>query len=63
MDQLENEFDLVLIMEYYDISLAVMVLKFCWEIEDVIYMKVNQQTKTETTLSDNAVKGKWRLLA
>lgn len=54
--QLENEFDLILIMEHYDISLAVMVLKFCWKIEDVIYLKVNEQTKTSTTLSDKAVK-------
>lgn len=59
MEQLENEFDLILIMEHYDVSLAVLVLKFCWKIEDVIYMKVNEQTKTGTTLSDNAVKGKF----
>ena len=57
MQQLESEFDLILIMEHYDISLAVLVLKFCWKIEDVIYMKVNEQTKTGTLLSDRAVKG------
>ena len=57
MQQLESEFDLILIMEHYDVSLAVLVLKFCWKIEDVIYMKVNQQTKTGTELSSNAVKG------
>jgi len=56
MQQLESEFDLILIMEHYDISLAVLVLKFCWKIEDVIYMKVNEQTKTGTLLSDRAVK-------
>ena len=59
MQQLENEFDLILIMEHYDVSLAVLVLKFCWKIEDVIYMKVNQQTKSGTELSSNAVKGKF----
>ena len=57
MDELGTRFDLVLIMEHYDISLAVMVLKFCWKIEDVIYMRVNEQTKTGTTLSDKAIKG------
>ena len=59
MQQLESEFDLILIMEHYDVSLAVLVLKFCWKIEDVIYMKVNQQTKTGTELSSNAVKGRF----
>lgn len=62
MEQLENEFDLILIMEHYDISLAVLILKFCWKIEDVIYMKVNEQTKTGTQLSDSAVKGDTHLV-
>lgn len=57
MKQLDSRFDLILIMEHYDISLAVLILKFCWKIEDVIYLRVNEQTKTGTQLSDKAVKG------
>ena len=39
----------------YDISLAVMVLKLCWDIDDVIYLKVNAQPKQKgLTLSKNA---------
>jgi len=44
-------------MEYYDLSLAVLVLKFCWSVEDVIYFRVNSQAKGNkpTELSKKAV--------
>ena len=32
-------------MEHYDISLAVMVIKLCWDIDDAIYLKVNAQAR------------------
>ena len=44
-DQIEKEFELILIMEHYDISLAVMVLKLCWDIDEAIYLKVNAQAR------------------
>ena len=44
---IENEFEFILIMEHYNISLAVMVLKLCWDIDDVIYLKVNAQARQQ----------------
>ena len=46
-DQIEKEFELILIMEHYDISLAVMVLKLCWDIDEAIYLKVNAQARPQ----------------
>ena len=44
-------------MEHYDISLAVMVLKLCWDIDDAIYLKVNAQAKQKgLKLSEQAKK-------
>lgn len=54
-DSLTDDFDLVMIMEYYDISLAVLMIKLCWSIDDVVYLKVNEQTKTNIQLSQRAV--------
>ena len=34
-------------MEHYDISLAVMVLKLCWDIDEAIYLKVNAQARPQ----------------
>ena len=49
-------------MEHYDISLAVMVLKLCWDIDDVIYLKVNAQPKQKgLTLSKNAKETLYKL--
>ena len=48
-------------MEYYDLSLAVLVLKFCWSVEDVIYLKVNSQTKSKIELSQKAVENLQKL--
>ena len=36
--QLDNEFDLVLIKEYFDESLILMKKLFCWEIDDILYI-------------------------
>ena len=36
-------------MEHYDISLAVMVIKLCWDIDDAIYLKVNAQARQKGT--------------
>ena len=44
-EHIHKDFELILIMEHYDISLAVMVLKLCWDIDDAIYLKVNAQPK------------------
>lgn len=41
-------------MEHYDISLAILLIKFCWSIDDVVYLKVNAQAKTGIELSAKA---------
>merc|ERR1712003_528420 len=56
-EHINTEFELILIMEHYDISLAVMVLKLCWDIDDAIYLKVNAQPKQKKLqLSEQAKK-------
>ena len=44
-----------MIMEHYDISLAVLLIKFCWALDDVVYLKVNAQAKSGLELSQKAV--------
>lgn len=40
---IEKEFSLVLIMEYFDESLVLLKREFCWDLDDVIYIKQNQR--------------------
>ena len=51
-----HDFDVVLVLEELDLSLAVLALTFCWEAEDVVHFKLNTMvTKTERRpLSDMA---------
>ena len=35
-DEIEEDFDLILIQEYFFMSLALLVETFCWSVEDVI---------------------------
>ncbi|XP_065061503.1 galactosylceramide sulfotransferase-like [Rhopilema esculentum] len=39
--KLENELDLVLILEYFDESLVLMMRQFCWDFDDILYIKMN----------------------
>ena len=39
----ESEFDLVLLAERFDESLVVMKDLLCWDIEDIMYLKVRRQ--------------------
>ena len=41
IEEIEKDFDHVLILEELDKSLAVLVLKLCWSIEDVAHLKLN----------------------
>ena len=40
LGQLENEFDLVTITEQFDLSLLLLRRKLCWDISDMLYMKL-----------------------
>ena len=36
--QLDSEFDLVMIQEYFDESLLLLRKMFCWEMDDIVYL-------------------------
>ena len=38
---IDQDFDHVIILEDLDRSLAVLMVKLCWDIEDVVHLKVN----------------------
>ena len=40
IEEISREFDLVMILENLTESLALMVLKYCWDIDDVAHIKV-----------------------
>ena len=44
---LHQEFDLVLLMEYFDESLVLLKRRFCWKIEDILYFKLNERIDKE----------------
>ena len=51
---LNKEFDLVMIMEYFDESLILLKRLLCWEIDDILHVKVNERLDKEkaSNLSD-----------
>ena len=44
---LENEFDLVMIMDYFDESLVLMKRLLYWNMEDILYLKLNDRKDDE----------------
>ena len=40
LGEIDRDFDHILIMERMNESLAIMMIKFCWKIEDVVNLKV-----------------------
>ena len=44
---LDAEFDLVMIMDYFDESLLLMKRLLCWDIEDILYVKLNERQDKE----------------
>ena len=61
--EIERDFDLILILEELDVSLALLVLKFCWEVQDVVHLKLNTMKREENQLEesdfDNLRKFNW----
>ena len=52
---LQQELNLVLLNEYFDESLVLLKRRFCWEIEDILYFKLNERTDEEKgTLTSDA---------
>ncbi|XP_078345768.1 galactose-3-O-sulfotransferase 2-like [Oculina patagonica] len=51
---LEKEFDLVMIMEYFEESMVLMKRLLCWEFDDLFHIKSNErQEKERAKMSDN----------
>ena len=44
---LQQEFDLVMLMEYFDESLVLLKRRFCWKIQDILYFKLNERRDEE----------------
>lgn len=44
---LDREFDLVMITDYFDESLVLMKRLLCWEIDDIVYVKLNERLDKE----------------
>ena len=44
---LDREFDLVMIMDYFDESLVLMKRLLCWETDDILYVKLNERLDRE----------------
>ncbi|XP_006823239.1 uncharacterized protein LOC102803277 [Saccoglossus kowalevskii] len=42
---IENDFDLVMILEYYDESLILLRRMLCWKLEDILYVPINVRKK------------------
>ncbi|XP_078380141.1 galactosylceramide sulfotransferase-like [Oculina patagonica] len=54
ISELDSNFDLVLMMEYFDESLVLLARELCWDIRDVVYFKLNQRRSSDlkTNLSE-----------
>ena len=52
---LEEEFDLVLIADYFDDSVVLMKRLLCWELDDVLFVKTNERLDKDkaTDISDD----------
>ena len=48
IDDIIQDFDHILIMEQMSVSLAIMMIKFCWSIDDVVNLKLNSRSRSET---------------
>lgn len=45
IDELAEKIDLVLIMEYFDESLVLLKRELCWDLDDVVYFKLNKRSQ------------------
>ncbi|KAJ8034958.1 Galactosylceramide sulfotransferase [Holothuria leucospilota] len=57
--EIENNFNIVLIVEHFDESLVLLkdLLAFCWEIIDVAYFTVNARIENEVEELSQETKG------
>lgn len=53
---LQQEFDLVMLMEYFDESLVLLKRHLCWKIEDILFFKLNERVEKEKQHISNHVR-------
>lgn len=51
---LDKEFDLVMIMDYFDESLVLMKRLLCWNMDDILYLKLNDRQEEEKNVALNS---------
>ena len=51
--QIEQDFDLVMITEYFDYSLALLALELCWPLEELAYLRSNEGHHVNVTKPSN----------
>ena len=56
IDKMEEEFDLVMIADYFDESLILLKRLLCWEFEDIVYVKLRMQKKPELEFKEQVKK-------
>lgn len=54
--KLEQDFFLVLIMEYFDESLVLLKREMCWQMDDIVYAKMNQRHREKKETLDSSLK-------
>ncbi|XP_067687368.1 galactosylceramide sulfotransferase-like [Haliotis asinina] len=47
ISQIENDFDLVMLMEYFDESLVLLKRILCWSLKDILYFLHNKNTRRQ----------------
>ena len=55
LGEIDRDFDHILIMERMNESLAIMTIKFCWKIEDVVNLKLNTGNYEKPKLSEATI--------
>lgn len=53
--KVEQEFDLVLITEYFDESLVLLMRTFCWSLDDIMYLKQNERSHKRKRISAESI--------
>lgn len=56
INEIDRDFDHVLILEHLETSLAVMMIKFCWSLDDVVHLKLNSMRHEDKKLSKTALR-------
>lgn len=56
ISKINRDFELVMIMEYFDESLIILKKALCWQLEDILYVKFNQRKRLHKIHLSNITK-------